>query len=420
MSTSPRGAAAPRWLVTIAACGLCALSIAAEAGHYTLTAGPVGSPRQNQGALTQGTSASSVNYRADIGDAAWDSGASFVAYASGDVDANARNAGNTAATAEAIVDNSARRYVLTPPAGARFDGGRLIVYASLTDGDIVGPGALEMMVTAKAYKPSWPDEPSGTDQVAVKDRPGSEDIELRAQIDLPAYLDSTATINVDLDLMLKATADIAPAGGTVQAANAAAKGRITAFSVFNAAGVPVTGFQMSGSGKKLVERAGPPMPQLRAVEFFNAAFGHFFVSANPDEIKGLDAGTAWVRTGETFNVYATQGTGRVAVCRFFGQFPQPSGPTKSSHFYALRGLGCEALLANPGAWQYEGDVFYMPPPDANGGCPAGTAPVYRLYNDGMGGSPNHRFTTSAETQGEMLRDGFVAEGPNGVGMCSPE
>ena len=61
----------------------------------------------------------------------------------------------------------------------------------------------------------------------------------------------------------------------------------------------------------------------------------------------------------------------------------------------------------------------MPPPDANGACPSGTTPVYRLYNDGKSGAPNHRFTTNPETQAEMLLDGYIPEGPNGVGMCSP-
>ena len=420
ISASLTRVGAPHWLLRIAACGLCALPVAAEAGQYTLTAGRAGSPKQSQGTLAQGTSANSLNDKASINGVAWDSGANYIAYSSGEVDAKARNAANTSATAQAIVDNSGRRYVLAPPEGARFDGGRLIVYASLVDGDIVGNGALEMTITATASKPSWPDQPSGKDAIAVRDRPGSEDIELHAEVELPAYLDSTASVNVELGVVLKVTADIAPSGGTVQTANASAKGRIIAFSVLNAAGVQVTGFQMSGSGRKLAERAEPPLPLLLAVEYFNAVFGHFFISANPDEIKGLDAGKAWVRTGEMFKVYATPGAGRVGVCRFFGQFPQTSGPTKSSHFYALRGLGCEALQANPGPWQYEGDVFFMPTPDTNGGCPSGTTPVYRLYNDGMGGAPNHRFTTSAETQGEMLRDGYVAEGPNGVGMCSPD
>jgi hypothetical protein len=72
-------------------------------------------------------------------------------------------------------------------------------------------------------------------------------------------------------------------------------------------------------------------------------------------------------------------------------------------------------------WQFEGDVFYSPLPDANGECAAGTVPVYRLYNNGLGGAPNHRFTTSQAVRAQLLASGYIAEGTGvGVGMCSPQ
>ncbi len=161
-----------------------------------------------------------------------------------------------------------------------------------------------------------------------------------------------------------------------------------------------------------------PSASALAVEYFNALFAHYFITTNPDEIAKLDAGTikGWQRTGQSFNVYASPGAGLVAVCRFFSASFAP----KSSHFYAPRGLGCEAVLTNP-AWTFEGDVFYTALPAANGACPAGNVPVYRLYNNGQGGAPNHRFTTSESIQLDMIRDGYVAEGTGtGVGMCSPQ
>ena len=76
------------------------------------------------------------------------------------------------------------------------------------------------------------------------------------------------------------------------------------------------------------------------------------------------------------------------------------------------------MLTNP-AWTFEGDVFFTALPDADGGCPAGNVPVYRLYNNGQGGAPNHRFTTSEAIQLAMIRDGYQPEGKGtGVGMCS--
>ncbi len=154
------------------------------------------------------------------------------------------------------------------------------------------------------------------------------------------------------------------------------------------------------------------------VEFFNASFGHYFVSLLPDEILKLDAGlfVGWTRTGQQFNVYRDATPGLAAVCRFFTTAFAP----KSSHFYAPRGFGCEGTLAN-NDWQFEADVFYTTLPSASGTCPSGQLPVYRLYNNGQGGAPNHRFTTSPTLRTQMLARGYVPEGAGiGVGMCSPQ
>jgi hypothetical protein len=48
-------------------------------------------------------------------------------------------------------------------------------------------------------------------------------------------------------------------------------------------------------------------------------------------------------------------------------------------------------------------------------------PVYRLYNNGQDGAPNHRYTTSLATRANMLNSGWISEGYGnfGVIMCSP-
>jgi hypothetical protein len=153
-----------------------------------------------------------------------------------------------------------------------------------------------------------------------------------------------------------------------------------------------------------------------AIEYFHARFGHYFVTAIPDEIAKLDAGAfeGWARTGLGFKVHTTSASGRVPVCRFF----TTAFPPTSSHFYAPRGLGCEAALANPD-WLYEGEVFFTSLPDAGGRCPPGDVPIYRLYNDGQGGAPNHRFTIDPGVRAGMLAKGYIAEGTGiGVGMCA--
>lgn len=73
-------------------------------------------------------------------------------------------------------------------------------------------------------------------------------------------------------------------------------------------------------------------------------------------------------------------------------------------------------------WEFEGEVFTVPVPDAAGNCAVGTAPVYRLYNEGQGAAPNHRYTTSLAVRATMLGKGCrIAEGygPLGVVMCAP-
>jgi hypothetical protein len=155
-----------------------------------------------------------------------------------------------------------------------------------------------------------------------------------------------------------------------------------------------------------------------AIEYFHAESGHYFVTASVDEIAKLDNGTftGWTRTGQLFNVGTAGSADSVPVCRFF----TVAFPPSSSHFYAPRGLGCEGALVNAD-WQFEGDVFFAALPDAAGACPPNYIPVYRLYNNGKGGAPNHRFTTSRQIQADMLAAGYLAEGAGtGVGMCSPQ
>lgn len=158
--------------------------------------------------------------------------------------------------------------------------------------------------------------------------------------------------------------------------------------------------------------------KMPAVEFHHAGFDHYFMTANPDEIAKLDAGTigGWMRTGAAFNVWVGDQPGTNPVCRFFSTAFDP----KSSHFYTPFQGEC-VLVQRSGTWQYEDRVFNMAVPDIAGNCPAGTLPVYRLYNQGMGAAPNHRYTTSLDTRAAMIAIGWVPEGygPNAVEMCSP-
>lgn len=161
------------------------------------------------------------------------------------------------------------------------------------------------------------------------------------------------------------------------------------------------------------------MPGI-AVEYHHEAFDHYFITHIPAEIAALDGGlvSGWKRTGRTFRVYEEgQGT-RVNVCRHF------SGLTfapKSSHFYSAIPEECAILQGSP-VWGFEGYVFWVQPANpASGACPAGTLGVYRLYNQGQGGAPNHRYTTEPAVRIEMIGKGWIPEGygVEGVGFCVP-
>jgi hypothetical protein len=66
---------------------------------------------------------------------------------------------------------------------------------------------------------------------------------------------------------------------------------------------------------------------------------------------------------------------------------------KSSHFYTPSASECALVKTNPD-WLFEAEVFNVAPASiVDGSCPANTLPVYRLYNNGQGAAPNHRYTT---------------------------
>jgi hypothetical protein len=165
----------------------------------------------------------------------------------------------------------------------------------------------------------------------------------------------------------------------------------------------------------------PPSTTVTVVEYRHSGFDHYFITPVAAEIALLDAHAPpfqdWARTGFTFKgfVNALAPAGSVNICRFFNDHFAP----KSSHFYAAHGFGCEATISLFPDWALEDDkLFNTMLPDATGACPAGTTPVYRLYNDGKGSAPNHRFITSLAERQSMISQNWTPEGNGiGVGMC---
>lgn len=165
----------------------------------------------------------------------------------------------------------------------------------------------------------------------------------------------------------------------------------------------------------------PGSPTALAVEYYYDAWNFYFETAFPDEIAALDGGAfggVWKRTGQTFTVWtqASANAAAVPTCRFFSTGFAP----KSSHFYTPFADECALRKTDPG-WAYEAIAFYVELTDANGLCAAGTIPLYRVYDNGMGGAPNHRYTTSRAIRDQMLTLGWSPEGngPDIIFACVP-
>ena len=164
----------------------------------------------------------------------------------------------------------------------------------------------------------------------------------------------------------------------------------------------------------------PPPPTSSVVEYYHAGFGHYFITSFTADISALDSGkfAGWARTGRTFNAYTSSNGYVTAVCRFF----TVAFPPKSSHFYTSNFAECRGLQASNKDWTFEAEAFYVQQAnEQTGSCPTGYRAVYRLYNDGQGGAPNHRYTTDPAVRIEMMGKGWIPEGfgPEGVGFCSP-
>jgi len=172
----------------------------------------------------------------------------------------------------------------------------------------------------------------------------------------------------------------------------------------------------------LTPDAANPKDVVAAVEFYNRALDHYFLSTNPVEIDKLDSGTTvgWVRTGLRFLVHAKQAAGTSPVCRFYR-----APAFGDSHFYSASPDECAATAAaHPVDWIYESPaVFYVQVPDTTtGACPAGTKPVYRYFN---AVTTNHRYMAELVVRNDTAAS--KAWTPEGYGpgpyypvMCAAE
>jgi hypothetical protein len=170
--------------------------------------------------------------------------------------------------------------------------------------------------------------------------------------------------------------------------------------------------QVSGTGTLV------PPATATVVEYYNAALDHYFISSLQADIQALDSGAipGWERTGLSFNAYADATPGASPVCRYY--IPPAQG---NSHFFSASPAECAQVMQGFPTFVLEtSDAMYMILPDPDtGACPAGTVPVYRVWNDRA--DTNHRYLTDRALRDEMVADGGIAEGygPDRVDMCAP-
>jgi glucose/arabinose dehydrogenase len=162
--------------------------------------------------------------------------------------------------------------------------------------------------------------------------------------------------------------------------------------------------------------AGVSSP-VNVIEYYHSALDHYFITTLPIEIAKLDDGilTGWTRTGQVFHAYASAVAGTSPVCRLY--IPPANG---DSHFLSASPAECATTKARFPQFIDESDnVMWITLPDLlTGSCPAGEAPVYRLWN--QRGDSNHRYVTDLALRAQTIARGYVPEGyGNGVAMCAP-
>ena len=98
------------------------------------------------------------------------------------------------------------------------------------------------------------------------------------------------------------------------------------------------------------------------------------------------------------------------------------GGVRFTNFYSASPAECAVVHALNPAFQLESTaVMYLATPDpTSGACPAGTDPVYRVWNRRLADT-NHRYTASRSVRDAMVAQGYVAEGsgPDVVTFCAP-
>jgi serine protease len=165
-----------------------------------------------------------------------------------------------------------------------------------------------------------------------------------------------------------------------------------------------------------------PAGTVPVIEYYRADKDHYFMAADPGEIAFVDAvlTNTFQRTGELFYAWVDPVLApltAVPVCRFYGS----PAALIDAHYYTANAADCQFIITRwPGIWSLEQPAaFYVLLPDAAGGCPASTLPVYRFFNNRQ--DANQRHTIDLSVRQAMINRAWVPQGfgPNNVIFCTP-
>ena len=174
-------------------------------------------------------------------------------------------------------------------------------------------------------------------------------------------------------------------------------------------------------GSTLPGGSTPPPGAFQVVEYYRADLDHYFITAHRRR-RSTTSTRSCPACSSGRGCISTRSCRRSRrrwdsrpVCRFYAQ-----RGLINSHYFSASSSECQFVLAHwPGIWNLEtATAFYIQVPDSNGGCPAGTLPVYRFFNNRH--DANHRYTVDLSVRRAMLNRGWVPEGngPNAVAFCS--
>ena len=345
--------------------------------------------------------------------------------------------GGTHPAAAQAIANGGYNFTLPASGNSKMQGGKLVLSYELGT-RIMGDGFVSLVISNSAFIGSTFVAKTGATSISnLGDTTQGIDI----VFDLPANFDSTKPIQGSAGLAITSVANISPSPGVPGAIFSSAVGNvfIKNFRVLDSAGVQVTGFGpiTTTEGSPIKEFAPPVPPPVReeiAYEFYNRSQDKFFMTSDPVEIALLPSSAfpGWLPTGEGFNAISADAAAAAVksvavptspVCRFY--IPPEHG---DSHFFSADPAQCQQVLdlraTNPsfsGYIEETANAFLVYLPDlVTGACPAGTIPIYRLWNRRF--DSNHRYTANPSIKAQMVAKGYAPEGygPNAVAMCSPQ